>query len=154
MAVVELLDRCRGEIVDAGCVSLVRAHPRHYETVGEAERRRRLELLFDHVRTAVDTRDLGEMLAYARELAAERHSTGYDLSELQTAFNALEEAIWSSVFAHLKPDEYVEALGLVSSILGAAKDELAREYVSLATQTHVPSFDVRALFAGTERSSA
>ena len=110
-------------------------------------------MLFDHLRTAIDTRDLGEMLRVCARAGAERHGTGYDLSELQTAFNALEEAIWSSVFAHLKPDEYVETLGVVSSILGAAKDELAREYVSLATQTHVPSFDVRALFAGTERSS-
>lgn len=153
MAVVaEFLDRFRCQILDAASVSLVRAHPPHYETIGAPERRRRLERLFDHLRTAVDTRQLGEMLAYARELAAERHCTGYDLSELQTAFNALEEAIWGSVFAHLEPEEYVEALGLVSSILGAAKDELAREYVSLATQTHVSSFDVRALFAGTERS--
>jgi hypothetical protein len=152
MAVVgELLDRRSGEILDAASASLVRAHPAHYETVGEAERRRRLELLFDHLRAAVDARQLDEILAYARELAAERYSTGYDLSELQTAVNALEEAIWASVFAHLAPEEYVEALGLVSTILGAAKDELAREYVVLATQTHVPSLDVRALFAGTER---
>lgn len=151
MALTGFLDRHSGEILDAASASLVRAHPLHYETVGEAERRRRLELLFDHLRAAVDARQLDEMLAYARELAAERYSTGYDLSELQTAVNALEEAIWGSVFAHLEPEEYVEALGLISSILGAAKDELAREYVSLATRTHVPSFDVRALFAGSDR---
>jgi hypothetical protein len=57
-----------------------------------------------------------------------RQLPGYDLSELQTAVNALEEAIWGSVFAHLKPGEYVEA-----------------------SQTHVRSFDVRPLFAGSDR---
>jgi hypothetical protein len=39
-------------------------------------------------------------------------------------------------------------LGLVSTILGAAKDALAREYVSLATHRHAGSLDLRALFAG------
>jgi hypothetical protein len=43
-----------------------------------------------------------------------------------------------------------ETLGLVSTILGAAKDALARKYVSLATNTHAPSLDMQALFAGTE----
>ena len=41
-----------------------------------------------------------------------------------------------------------KTLGLVSTIHGAAKDALAREYVSLVTHSHVPSLDLRMLFAG------
>lgn len=33
----------------------------------------------------------------------------------------------------LDPDQFARALGLVSTVLGAGKDALAREYVSLAT---------------------
>jgi hypothetical protein len=33
-------------------------------------------------------------------------------------------------------------------VLGTAKAELAREYVSLASRTHVQSLDLRALFSG------
>jgi hypothetical protein len=44
----------------------------------------------------------------------------------------------------------VQTLGVVSTILGAGKDALAREYVSLATNAHAPSLDLRALFAGTD----
>jgi hypothetical protein len=36
----------------------------------------------------------------------------------------------------------------VSTVLGAANDGLAREYVSLASRTHVQSLDLRALFSG------
>jgi hypothetical protein len=39
-------------------------------------------------------------------------------------------------------------LGLVSTILGAAKDAVARRYVSLAAHTHARSLDLRALFTG------
>jgi hypothetical protein len=83
-------------------------------------------------------------------VAQKRFNAGYDLSELQTAFNAVEEATWSRVFAELQPAQFAEALGLVSTILGAAKDALARKYVSLATNIQAPSLDLQALFAGTE----
>jgi hypothetical protein len=88
------------------------------------------------------------VLDYARKLAAERFESGYDLSEVQGAFNAVEEAAWSRLYARLQPEQLALSLGLVSTVLGAAKDALGREYVSLASRTHVPSLDMRALFTG------
>ena len=99
---------------------------------------------------ALRSRNLGPIVASAEQVARERFEAGYDLSEVQTAFNALEEATWSRIFAGLQPTQFAEALGLVGTILGAAKDALARTYVSLATNTHAPSLDLQALFAGTE----
>ena len=112
--------------------------------------RERLEALYDHMLGAVQERDLGALLGYAERIAEERFHAGYDLGEVQTAFNALEEATWSRVFAELEPAELAAALGLVSTVLGAAKDALARRYVSLASDGHTPSLDLQALFAGTE----
>ncbi len=73
---------------------------------------------------------------------------------MQTAFNALEAAIWTRVFSALEPDQFAQTLGLVSTILGAGKDALAGKYVPLATDTHAPSLDLRALFEGTDGTSA
>jgi hypothetical protein len=39
-----------------------------------------------------------------------------------------------------------EAAGLLTTVLGAGKDALARTYVSLASEQHVPSLDLGALF--------
>jgi hypothetical protein len=148
----EFLTRERQAIVDAADAALARTHTRHYETAGANEVRRRLEAQFDRLLEALGTRDLEPVLAYAQQVAQERFNAGYDLSEVQTAFNALEEATWSRVFAELEPSQFAETLGLVSTILGAAKDALGRKYVSLATDTHAPSLDLHALFAGTEGS--
>jgi hypothetical protein len=49
----------------------------------------------------------------------------------------------------MPPDAYAEALGLVTTALGAGKDALARAYVSLASETHAPSLDLTPLFDGT-----
>ena len=146
----EFLSAERSPIVQATEEALARAGARHYTSAGADEVRRRLEALFDHLLNAVATSDLGPMIAYAQAVAEERFQAGYDLVEVQTAFNALEEATWTRVLARLEPAQLANALGLVTTTLGVGKDALAGTYVSLAAHTHAPSLDLRALFAGTE----
>ena len=138
----------RDEVLTAAEAALARMHARHYEAAGPAEVRQRLSLLLDQVVRGVATRDLTPVVEYARRLAEERFAAGYDLVEVQTAFNALEEAAWGRVLDRLDAGEFAEALGLISTVLGAGKDALARRYVSLAADTRAPSLDLRALFSG------
>jgi hypothetical protein len=90
------------------------------------------------------------MSVYAEKVAEQRFDQGFDISEVQMAFNALEEAMWRRVVDGTTPDELAEAVGLLSTVLGFGKDALARKYVSLASERHVPSLDLTALFAGIE----
>lgn len=149
---VAFLRRSREEIVARAALSLGGSHVRHYEAAGQREVRRRLERLYDVLVAAAASRDLGGVIAFAEQLARERFDAGYDLSEVQAACNGLEEAAWSRAFLDLPPDQYGAALGLISTVLGTAKDALARTYVSLATHTHAPALDLQALSAGTERA--
>ena len=144
------LRRKRAAIVREAEEALARLHERHYESAGAAASRQRLDALFDHVVAAVSTRDLSAVVSYAGDVARERFESGYDLSEVQAAFDTLESATWRCILADLSADEFAEALGLVSTVFGAAKDALGRQYVSLATRAHAPSLDLRALFAGTD----
>jgi len=150
MDTTDFLKSEREAIVEDAETGLRGRHVRHYETVDPTEVRGRLETLFDHLLGAAQGRDLSAIVAYASQVADERFKAGYDLSEVQVAFNALEEAAWRRVFEALDPSDYAEALGLVSTILGVAKDALGRAYVSLATEAHAPSMDLKALFAGSE----
>jgi RsbT co-antagonist protein rsbRD N-terminal domain len=144
---LQVLEQERAPIVDTASESL--RHSRtHYESAGQAETRRRVEALYDALLGALSSHDLGGIIDYARHLAAERFEAGYDLSEVQSAFNALEEAAWTVLCARTQPEQLAVSLGLVSTVLGTAKDALGREYVSLASRTHAPSLDLRALFTG------
>ena len=138
----------RQAILDSAVVALKRAHARHYEAEAQGEVHRRLADLYDEVDAAFTDHDLTGIVEFARELARRRYATGYDLSEVQTAFNVLEEAIWLRAFATLPPAEFAPVITRASTILGAAKDALAREYVTLATHGHAPALDLPALFAG------
>jgi hypothetical protein len=148
MLVSRFLQDRQHEILTAAAAALSRAQVGSYQKLGPEPTQRRLEELFNIAVLAVDTHDLGRMIGHADAIAGERFAAGYDLWEVQTAFNVLEEAMWIRIIKDLAPSELAEALGLVSTVLGAGKDALARRYVALATKTKAPSLNLASLFTG------
>ena len=142
-----LLDN-RSDVLDEAVASLGRTHLTHYESAGENVTRERLDELFSLVVSTVQTRDLARLSTFVEGLATDRFNEGFSLAEVQTAMNSLEEAMWHRIVDAVTTDELPEAIGLLSTVLGFAKDTLARTWVSLATKRHVPSLDLSALFAG------
>lgn len=145
-----VLLKSRSTIIDESYTVVDRSHIHHYETAGEVLTRERLEGLFDLVVTAIGNRDLAGVSAYAAAVAEERFGQGFDIGDVQAAFNALEQSMWRQIVASAAPEELAEATGLLSTVLGFGKDVLARTYVSLASQHHVRSLDLSAMFDGTQ----
>ncbi len=136
-------------VLDEAQATLQRSHAQHYEAAGDRFTRERLADLYHLVVQAVSDRDLAEIGAYCEQVAAERFNAGFDISEVQTGFNALEVAMWRHVVSTVPATDLAEAIGLLSTVLGFGKDAVARTYVSLASKRHVPSLDMSALFRGT-----
>ena len=149
MDVVSLIRRDGDSVVDDAATQVIAARLPHYEG-DEAATRTRLEALLNRLLESIETRDVSGLLAWASSLARERYEAGFDLSEVQAAFNALEEVVWRRILAEVPPGSMAEALGLVSTALGAGKDALGRAYVSLASQAHAPSLNLSRLFDGTD----
>lgn len=134
------------EVVDEAAAALVRANLEHYAATEATERRARLRRLLELVTRCVDTRDLIPIVDHATQVATERFHAGYDIGEVQCAFNVLEETVWQRLVKGVPSRELAEAAGLLTTVLGAGKDALARSYVSLASKQHVPTLDLSALF--------
>jgi hypothetical protein len=145
----ELLATAKPQLLDEAFAALERTHLAHYEDAGEAFTRQRLSNLYDLVVEAIRDRSLTHLIEGSSQIAKERFEGGFDVSEVQSAFNDLEEAMWRRVVVEVPPDGLAEAIGLLSTVVGAGKDALAREYVSMASHRHVPSLDLSALFRGT-----
>lgn len=146
------LRESRQEILAEATTAVARARLEHYEAAGAEAVRRRLEDLLQLLTEAVLDRNLAPIVAHAHAVATERFEAGVDLGEVQTAINVLEEVLWWRILKQVPAEAQGEALGLVGTVLGAAKDHLARRYVSLATRTRTPSLDLAALFSGVERA--
>ena len=150
MNLMELLQNEHNSILDAAFESVKRSQLKSYEKAGDEHTHQRLKALYVLTVRAIKERNLGPMIAHAEQVAHERFAAGFDLSEVQTAFNVLEETIWLNILKHLPATEYAESLGLVSTVLGAGKDSLARRYVSLASQVKATSLNLQSMFSGTE----
>lgn len=144
MDIHDLLAEERTLIVQDAWRSIVRLT--HYQRDGKEATRQRLEMLFDHVARAIRVRDLGELLDYSERIARQRFDAGFDLSEVQTAFFLLEDAIGRRALARIPPSDLAEALGLVGTAIRRGKDAFARAYISLANRARAPSLDLSDLF--------
>jgi len=150
MTLNELLHERSTVIIEDATLAMSRAHLKNYEKSGTGNVHQRLKALLVLTTRAVKERNLGPMVAHADTIARERFAAGFDLWEVQTAFNVLEESIWTHIIKELAPEEYAEALGLISTVLGTGKDTLARRYVSLASRTKASSLNLQSLFTGME----
>jgi hypothetical protein len=143
-----LLLEAEDGVLDEAYSALQRSQVTHYELAGEAFTRQRLTDLFHLVVEAIATRQLASLSQHVDQIAIERFNHGFDISEVQTAFNALEEAMWRRVVLAEPPEELAEAIGLLSTVVGFGKDAVTRKYVSLASKQHVTSLDLSELFGG------
>jgi hypothetical protein len=148
MDFITLLEQNTDSIVAEAGQSLIRSHLQHYEAEGIDKGQERLMRLYELTLECLQRKNAEPMRRYVTDLAKERYTSGFELFEVQTAFNVLEESIWKKMLAELDPPEFVHAIGLISTILGIGKDTLALAYVALATKAKAPSLDLKALFAG------
>ena len=143
-----ILLNAKPQIIDEAYVALSRCHIVHYQHAGESLTRQRLTDLCDLVIAAIHDRELAHIGAYSEQVAIQRFNAGFDVSEVQTAYNSLEEALWRHAVNEVPNVDLAEAVGLLSTVLGYGKDTLARKYVELASSRHVHSLDLSKLFGG------
>ena len=144
-----LLHQTRDENIANALQALSRNGLPHYSEAAQEQNRERLTALYDAAVESIARRTLEPTTRHARAVANERFKAGFDLHEVHTAFNVLEEALWRTITQRLEPSRYPEALGMVSTVLGAGKEALAVEYVALAGHGSFRSLDLTALFHGT-----
>lgn len=146
MDLKELLRTQSAEILESALQSLNCAHLKSYDRSTESENKNRLLNLLTLTQQCVSEKKLLPMKEYSAQIAKERFNAGFGLHEVHTAFNALEEEIWNRVTKQIKPENLGEALGLVSTVLGAGKEELALTYVQLASKSKTPTLNLTELF--------
>ncbi len=95
---------------------------------------------------------------HVRRITEERIGEGYFLDELQLALGALEERAWQALVERSENDALVARLACITTLVGAAKDELARVYLLHKEQADLRACDLQRqldeLFKGTDAPAA
>ncbi|MBK9096998.1 MAG: hypothetical protein IPM14_02535 [bacterium] len=148
MKLHEILVNNQTDIINEAFYSLQRSHLKHYDSSRADENWQRLAKLFDLTLNGVKTKSLVDMVTYSEKIAKERYESGFDLHEVHSAYNVLEETIWKAIIKEIDSTELAESLGLISTVLGTGKEALALAYVSLASKQKVKSLNLTQLFKG------
>jgi hypothetical protein len=148
MKLQEILVNNQTDIINDAFYSLQRSHLKHYDSSRADENWQRLAKLFDLTLNGVKTRSLVDMVTYSEKIAKERYESGFDLHEVHSAYNVLEETIWKAIIKEIDSADLAESLGLISTVLGTGKEALALAYVSLASKQKVKSLNLTQLFKG------
>jgi hypothetical protein len=152
MLLVKFLKSDSVEIINEALSEMDRSRLKHYSESDKDTNAERLKSLYNILIECVDSKSLVEICKYCEELAEKRFNSGFDLYEVQSTINVLEEVIWKKIIKYLPPSEYESALGMITTVLGAGKDSLACRYVSLASQCKKPTLDLSELFKNKELS--
>jgi hypothetical protein len=147
MELNEFLNSHKTDILNEAAETLQRAQLKSYSASTSEKNKNRLEQLLQHTITGVQSKNLVGMIEYAEKIAQERFEAGFDLHEVHTAFNVLEETIWKMIIDNFEPSGLGKALGLVSTVVGAGKESLAITYVSLSGKNKTKTLNLSELFA-------
>jgi hypothetical protein len=131
MNLIELLESRAVEIINGAAAAMQRTSMKHYDAETPEQLRKKLTMLYHLTERGVKEKNVFPMISYVEKMAEERYASGFDLQEVQTAINVLEEYMWQQVIDDLPAGAQADALRIISSILGGAKDALARKYVAL-----------------------
>ena len=133
MDLASFIETNSDSIVTGADIAIARRHLQNYEGSIPGVISARLETLLRLATRSIRERRVDGIEKYMEKITVERFNAGFDLSEVQSAINVLEEAIWKLIMYERSPAEQIEELGLIGTVFGAAKDTLARTYASLAS---------------------
>ncbi|MBD3298933.1 MAG: hypothetical protein GF341_09780 [candidate division Zixibacteria bacterium] len=145
---VDLLSERSTAILRSAELELKRSHLRRYEATPSNEVRTCLELFYLEVLSSVRRCKLDPILDYVRQIARDRYRNGYEIREVQVAIRSLEVAMWNCVSKRIGTGSISQALGVVSTVFGMAKDVLAQSYIVLIRDDRETVADRQRLFDG------
>lgn len=149
---VQLFDMLKSKsrgIIEEANEALARMPLKHYKASSVKKNRERFTNLLSLTSDAIKSKNLIPMIEYAQQIAKERFKDNFGLQEIQIVFNILEEIIWENITDEIESLDYPEAFGLASTVLGAGKEAMAGQYISLASKRKdIQSLNLNDFFNG------
>ena len=150
MNLFQLLEQKADEIIEEATKALTEANLNHYKKASIERNEKRFKTLFYKMFRGIKTGNLEKIREYIENIVHERFMAGYELQEVQIAFNLLELAFWTKIIEKLKLSEIREARKRMNTVFGMGRDTLIITYVSLASKYKAPSIEPSLLLKGTD----
>ena len=128
MTLLELCYYKRDQILQDSVNTLEKALLKHYKLLTTEQIKFKMLNLFHMLVKSIEINSSNEMMEYIEKVSDIRHESGYELQEVQTAINILEECMWENINKFVDEDLQISGIKQVTRLLSKAKEELADEY--------------------------
>jgi hypothetical protein len=132
MTLLEMLYNKPDLILLDALESLEKIHLIHYGNLKPELIRFRLSKLLEAFVKSVETSSIDEMTNFISKISDERYELGFELYEVQTVINILEESLWKKILIFVDEDKQISAMKQVSDILSKGKERLVNEYANIS----------------------
>ncbi len=137
---IALIQEHKEELIARTSNKLQKFTPSHYESVAYEQHLKREEWFLNVLLQTLQDDTCASLPAYVKQLGEERANEGYDLQELEEAFDIVEDTIWEVVTKYC-PLEYslLDMLALVRKFIREAKNSIGQHFLdeALTTQQHL-----------------
>ena len=124
----DFLTQNKDLIIAASFDSICKRKLNYYGNNEKEDTLHKLKSLLEVIVRCIENNEKSEIVAYIHAISKERYKNGYILFEIQTVINYIEENIWN-LLQQSSIGHKVEALKLISSYLGVAKQQLASDFI-------------------------
>jgi hypothetical protein len=129
MSLIDLFEQYKDIILLEVTENMERVNLEHYEDDSEEKLRQKMARTYYVFKEAITKESFDPLKNYLERVGEERYASGYELYELQTALNILEECIWKQIDEKLPKKEQLDAFITITKYMSNAKLTLAKIYV-------------------------
>lgn len=137
MTIVDLFEQYQDIILLEVTENMERVNLKHYEEDSENKLRQKMARTYYVFKEAISKETFDPLKKYLERVGEERYASGYELYELQTALNILEECIWKQVDEKVPKKDQLDAFISITKYMSNAKLTLAKVYVFHTEEAHL-----------------
>ena len=144
MSLIDLFEYHQDIILLEVTENMERVQLKHYEADSENKLRQKMARTYYVFKEAITKESFDPLKKYLERVGEERYASGYELYELQTALDILEECIWKQIDEKLPKNEQLDAFITITKYMSNAKLTLAKVYVFHTKEASEPAHNHRA----------
>jgi hypothetical protein len=120
----------KNELILRTCNRLQKFSHSHYETISYEHHQEREELFLNVILQKLREDDSASLARYIEHLVEQRSNEGYNLSELEEAFDIVEDTLWEVLVKYCPLEQsLIEVLSIVRKLFHETKNSVAQLFL-------------------------
>jgi hypothetical protein len=145
---IKAIEEHKNELVIRVCNRLQKFSHSHYETISFEQHQEREELFLNVILEKLGQDNSESLTHYIKHLVEQRSNEGYNLGEIEEAFDIVEDTLWEMLVKYCPLEQsLIEVLSTVRKLFHEIKNSVAQFFLQDALTAQKQFENIRRKFA-------